>query len=720
VRTHRPALTLLAALALAATGLSTTTVAAQAANTDIKINEVESSGGLGAGGTAADWIELTNTGTAPVAIGGWILKDNVDTNRFEIPAGTTLAPGGYAVFDTDVPNSDPPGHFGLGGGDSARLFLPDNTTLIDTYTWTTAATVTWGRCANGTGPFVDTTSSTRGAANACPPPTSPVKINEIESDDGASPDWVELRNTATTPVDVSGYVLKDSAETAGYTIPVGTTVAAGGYLVVEVPTLPFGLGGGDAVRAFLPGEATPYDSFAWTAHAATTYGRCPNGTGPLVTTTSPTKGGANSCPGDVVAGAWPGGSQVTTVDSPSLAAQVTSNLSGLAYEGSGTTAPGTLWGVLNGPGTLFKLQRSGTTWGQAGGDWAAGKVLRYPDGTGNVDAEGVTLTDAGSAGGIFVSTERNNDVSGTSRPTIERYDPETAGTTLSATREWNLTADLPTLGANLGLEGIAWVPDSYLVASGFRDQRTGAAYSPATYANHGTGLFLVGVEQNGMVYAYALDQTSNAYTRVASFSSGLASVMELSWEPETQQLWVVCDDTCQGRSSRFAVNAAGFFAPTPYVERPAGMPNINNEGFTTTPRDECVAGLKPVFWADDNDTAGSSLRQGTVECTVLPVTPPGTTPPVTPPTTAPTTPPAVVPLDTTAPRGVKVRGVKKGGIYPGKRPRPRCSASEAVASCTITTRKKRVGRLLLVVATARATDAAGNTGRSAKTYLVRR
>ena len=64
------------------------------------------------------------------------------------------------------------------------------------------------------------------------------------------------------------------------------------------------------------------------------------------------------------------------------------------------------------------------------------------------------------------------------------------------------------------------VPDSYLTGSGFRDQATGAAYDPKTYANHGSGLFFVGVEQNGMVYAYALDQTSNAYTRVASFASG--------------------------------------------------------------------------------------------------------------------------------------------------------------------------------------------------------
>ena len=45
-------------------------------------------------------------------------------------------------------------------------------------------------------------------------------------------------------------------------------------------------------------------------------------------------------------------------------------------------------------------------------------------------------------------------------------------------------------------------------------------YNPATYANHGTGLFFVGLEANGIVYGFALDQTSSSFTRVATFSSG--------------------------------------------------------------------------------------------------------------------------------------------------------------------------------------------------------
>ena len=66
------------------------------------------------------------------------------------------------------------------------------------------------------------------------------------------------------------------------------------------------------------------------------------------------------------------------------------------------------------------------------------------------------------------------------------------------------------MGANLGLEAITWVPDTYLVASGFIDESTGAAYDPSRYPGHGTGLFFVGVEANGIIYAYALDHVDAA------------------------------------------------------------------------------------------------------------------------------------------------------------------------------------------------------------------
>ncbi|MEU8004893.1 lamin tail domain-containing protein [Catellatospora sp. NPDC049111] len=560
----------------------------------VRINEVESNGG-----TPGDWVELVNTGATAVDVSGWVFRDNDDTHTVTVAAGSTLAPGAFLALDTEPA-------FGLGSADSARLYLSDGTTLVDTYSWTAHAATTYGRCPNGTGAFTTTTSSTRGAANDC---GAPVRINEVESNAGTPGDWVEIVNNGVSTVDVSGWLVKDNDDTHVYAIPAGTTVASGAFLALDVETA-FGLGGADSARLFQADGATLVDAYTWTAHAATTYGRCPDGTGDFAATTAPTKGAGNACPGQVPAAVWPGGAEVTTADAANLFG---GNMSGLAYQDQGV-----LWAVKNGPGTLYRLVRDGAAWTpDPAGGWAAGKALHYADGTGDLDAEGVTLTAAGPSGGVFVSTERNNADSGVSRPRIVRFDPAAAGTALNATMAWDLTADLPPVAANSGIEGITWISDAYLTAHGFADERTGKAYDPAAYPGHGDGLFLVGLEANGQVYAYALDQGSGAYTRVAAFASGFPAVMDLVFEPETGHLWAVCDDTCQGRTATLGVDASGRFAVGAVYERPAGMPNFNNEGFAIAPQSACVAGRKPVYWSDDSNDAGHALRGGTLPCTDL-------------------------------------------------------------------------------------------------------
>ena len=53
------------------------------------------------------------------------------------------------------------------------------------------------------------------------------------------------------------------------------------------------------------------------------------------------------------------------------------------------------------------------------------------------------------------------------------------------------------------------------------------------------------------------------------------------------------------------ISDAGRFVVSASFERPASMPNINNEGFAVAPQSECVNGRKPVFWSDDSETAGT-------------------------------------------------------------------------------------------------------------------
>lgn len=553
----------------------------------VVINETVSTGGV-----PGDWVELLNTGATTVDLSGFVVRDSDPLHTAVLPAGASIAPGGFYVVEEAALG------FGLGSADMARLYLPDGFTLVDERSWTAHAPTSNGRCGDD---WVVTTSVTKGAANDC---SAPVRINEVESSGGTPGDWVELKNNGVTPVDVSGWVLTDSDDTHRFEVPAGTTIAAGGYWVADVEAS-YGLGGADAVRLF-DAAGTPVDSYAWTAHASTTYGRCPDGTGDVAVTRQPTRGAANACEGDLETSPWPGSPDVATADP---AGTYPSNLSGLVFEESGDV----VWAVQNGPGTLHRLVPQGDQW-VADAGWAGGKALHYADGTGDVDAEGVEV----GADGLYVASERNN-AGGGSRPSILRYDAAATGASLSATTEWNLASDLPVLGANAGLEGIAFVPDEVLVAQGFVDQSTGAAYDPARYPT-ADGVYLVGVEANGTVYAYSL-AADGTFTRLASFASGFPGVMELEYEPATEQLWVGCDDGCQGRTALFEVGGAGEFTRTEVVERPAGMPNLNNEGLAIAPPATCVDGAREVLWADDGSTDGHALRSGTLDCVAVPVDP---------------------------------------------------------------------------------------------------
>jgi hypothetical protein len=567
--------------------------------TTIHINEVESSGG-----TPGDWVELVNTGGTPVDISGWRVLDNDDTHVPSVVAsGTIVAPGGYFIVEEAALG------FGLGAADSVRLFDAAGAPY-ETYSWTSHAATSYGRCPNGTGAFTATTTVTKAAANDC---TTAVRINEVESSGGTPGDWIELFNAGGATADVGGYTVLDNDDAhTPYAIPAGTTIPAGGRIVLDEAAFGFGLGSADNVRLFGPGGAQ-VDTYSWTAHASTTYGRCPDGTGSFTTTSTPTKGTTNSCPGDVVTSPWPGGAAVTTADPASV---LGGNMSGLVYEGSGGATPGVLWAAKNGPGTLHRLVFDGATWApDAAGDWGPGKALRYANGTGDPDAEGVTFAAGGSAAGIYVATERNNAANGVSRNAVLRFDPAASGTTLTATHEWDLTADLPVVGPNLGMEAITWVPDADLVAGGFKDQSTGAVYHPSDYPDHGTGLFFVGLEANGTVYAYALDQSGTTFHRVATISSGFVGVMDLQYDRDLDRLWAVCDDGCQGRSTIMAIDGSGAYVPTTVFDRPAGMANLNNEGFAVAASSECSGGTKPAFWADDSATDAHAIRTGTVSCT---------------------------------------------------------------------------------------------------------
>jgi hypothetical protein len=308
---------------------------------------------------------------------------------------------------------------------------------------------------------------------------------------------------------------------------------------------------------------------------------------------------------------WPGESTVATQDGLD---QFPSNLSGLSYEPASAGQPVILWAVDNGPSTLYRLLFDGSTWSSsATNGWGAGKSLHFPDGTGDPDSEGVTRAELTSPA-IYVSIERDNDNNELSRLSVLRYDTSATGSDLTATNEWNLTADLPVSDPNLGLEAITWVPDSALAAGHFFDESAGALYDPTLYPKHGTGIFFVGLESNGSIYGYALDQVGDGFQRVATVVSGQISITDLSFDRDVGDLWAYCDKACGNIASVFGFGADGRLQLRRIYEPPAGLPASSNEGIGIAPESECAGGLKSFYWSDDADIDGHAIRRGDIPC----------------------------------------------------------------------------------------------------------
>jgi hypothetical protein len=579
---------------------------------DVVINEVESNG------DDTDWVELYNNGASAIDLSGYWMTDNHEfadsaNAAWALPTGSILPAHGYLVVDQQ--NGSIPGFvYGLGGADEVTIWTPDRTGYIARYGYAAHAIVTWGRFPDGTGAFIDTAVSTQGAANI----GSPVRINEVTSQ-GSPTDWVELINVSGSAVDLSGYVLKDNDNAHAITLPGGTSIAGNnGLLVVYVDnsttwgSAAFGLGSNDSIRLFTPAAAQLLDSYAWTAHVNPSHGRVPDGLGNFALQTAATPGALNvAVEAPIETSPWPGGPDVSAIDAEDFFG---GDLSGLDYEIGATPAQDGLWGIRNKLGALYRFAVAGDGWA-IDQTWS----LKYPNGTGEPDTEGMSFAGDTTEDGVYFATERNNAANGVSRPSVLRYDLPAGGAlgspvTVSATTEWNLAADFPGIGANAGLEGISFVPDDYLVAEGFVDPSTGVAYDPTHYPLHGDGLWVVAVEATKNAYVYVLN-SDGTFAQVQEIESGLGVTADVQFDAERGSVWLVADDADADRHAE-AVVIDGAFEVTAIHERPANAPLLANEGFAVSPQYTCVAGLKPVYWADDAETDGHALREGTIECTV--------------------------------------------------------------------------------------------------------
>jgi hypothetical protein len=128
--------------------------------------------------------------------------------------------------------------------------------------------------------------------NVSQPPA--IKINEIQSNGDAPGGWVERFNPTPRAVDVSGWKVSSGHPSAAVTLPMGTIIAAKGYLVLEEALFPLGIGAIDGIHVSSRFDVL-VDDYFWSTPAATTFGRCPDGLGEIVITDAATKGAPNVC-----------------------------------------------------------------------------------------------------------------------------------------------------------------------------------------------------------------------------------------------------------------------------------------------------------------------------------------------------------------------------------------------------------------------------------------
>jgi len=161
-----------------------------------------------------DWIELHNTTDRMIHIGGWFLSDDAqDLTKYEIAAGATIAPGGYAVFyeDEHFGNANDAGchePFALRRNGETVYLQSGADGILTGYSETekfdaSETGVSLGRHRKSTGAFnfVALSQPTPGQANA-EPVVGPVVINEIMYNpaDSAEVEYVELLNISDAPV----------------------------------------------------------------------------------------------------------------------------------------------------------------------------------------------------------------------------------------------------------------------------------------------------------------------------------------------------------------------------------------------------------------------------------------------------------------------------------------------------------------------------------------
>ena len=134
------------------------------------------------------------------------------------------------------------------------------------------------------------------------------------------------------------------------------------------------------------------------------------------------------------------------------------------------------------------------------------------------DAEGITVDGSGM---VYLASEHDNSAKGVNYNMILMVNPNESGTRLVAQKQWDLTATLPQVSANMGIEAVEWLANGD-IAGKLIDQNTGSAFDAAKYPNAvAGGVFFAALEDNGHVYAYVLNKDETV-VQIADIDAKLA------------------------------------------------------------------------------------------------------------------------------------------------------------------------------------------------------
>ena len=276
-------------------------------------------------GDYPDWVELHNTGSETVSIGGFGLTDDLAAGaKYVFPTGTEVEANGYILVWCSGENTGGlTAPFRISATDSLILFDATGNTLDTLVLRAVASGNTLAKEESGMWeemqPSPGYENSPAGIAafeeSLKGEEDIGVYINEfmasnattVADANNAYSDYIELYNKNSYEVDLSGYGISDSlSQPKKYTLPEGTVIAPGGYLVIFCSGnegfnaagelhAPFGLSAYREDVVLSGKRGTILDSVSYSAQEADmAMARIADGTGEFASTAHATPGYPNS------------------------------------------------------------------------------------------------------------------------------------------------------------------------------------------------------------------------------------------------------------------------------------------------------------------------------------------------------------------------------------------------------------------------------------------